>query len=180
MPASAADQCAVVCLPVSTWRLVASVCRYAAEGVAEEYRPFMGATGAAERAISAAILVANAAMTAWAVIAPIFSLVTAVATGTVSAFGLAMAVLTAPVTLIVLAIVALIAIVVLLWKNWDTVTKALVAAFNWVKGALAAAFNAIKTSNPTVPLPDAYPDDRMVMTVIFYYNETPPGGGGLD
>jgi TonB family protein len=41
-----------------------------------------------------------------------------------------------------------------------------------------AAFNAIKTSNPTVPLPQDYPDDRMVMTVIFYYNETPPGGGG--
>ncbi len=41
-----------------------------------------------------------------------------------------------------------------------------------------AAFNAIKTSNPTVPLPADYPDDRMVMTVIFYYNETPPGGGG--
>jgi TonB family protein len=41
-----------------------------------------------------------------------------------------------------------------------------------------AAFNAIKTSNPTVPLPEAYPDESMVMTVIFYYNETPPGGGG--
>ena len=42
-----------------------------------------------------------------------------------------------------------------------------------------AAFNAIKTSNPTVPLPEAYPDESMVMTVIFYYNELPPGGGGL-
>ena len=40
-----------------------------------------------------------------------------------------------------------------------------------------AAFNAIKTSNPTVVLPEAYPDESMVMTVIFYYNETPPGGG---
>jgi TonB family protein len=40
-----------------------------------------------------------------------------------------------------------------------------------------AAFNAIKASNPTVPLPQEYPDDRMVMTVIFYYNENPPGGG---
>src|SRR5678815_5086766 len=38
-----------------------------------------------------------------------------------------------------------------------------------------AAFNAIKTSNPTVVLPEAYPDESMVMTVIFYYNETPPG-----
>ena len=41
-----------------------------------------------------------------------------------------------------------------------------------------AAFNAIKSSNPTVPLPSEYPEDSMVMTVIFYYNETPPGGGG--
>lgn len=39
-----------------------------------------------------------------------------------------------------------------------------------------AAFNAIKASNPTVPLPQEYPDDHMVMTVIFYYNENPPGG----
>jgi TonB family protein len=41
-----------------------------------------------------------------------------------------------------------------------------------------AAFNAIKSSNPTVPLPSEYPEESMVMTVIFYYNETPPGGGG--
>jgi TonB family protein len=40
-----------------------------------------------------------------------------------------------------------------------------------------AAFNALKASNPTVPLPQEYPDDKMVMTVIFYYNENPPGGG---
>lgn len=40
-----------------------------------------------------------------------------------------------------------------------------------------AAFNAIRASNPTVPLPQEYPDDHMVMTVVFYYNETPPGGG---
>ncbi|HEY2434154.1 MAG TPA: TonB family protein [Vicinamibacterales bacterium] len=40
-----------------------------------------------------------------------------------------------------------------------------------------AAFNAIKASNPTVPLPQEYPDESMVMTVIFYYNEVPPNGG---
>src|SRR5215472_6800344 len=37
-----------------------------------------------------------------------------------------------------------------------------------------AAFNAIKGSNPTVPLPQEYPDDQKVMTVTFYYNENPP------
>jgi TonB family protein len=41
-----------------------------------------------------------------------------------------------------------------------------------------AAVNAIKASDPTVPLPSQYPDERMVMTIIFYYNEN-PGGGGL-
>jgi TonB family protein len=41
-----------------------------------------------------------------------------------------------------------------------------------------AAFNAIRTSNPTVALPQEYPDESMVMTVIFYYNETPSSGGG--
>jgi TonB family protein len=40
-----------------------------------------------------------------------------------------------------------------------------------------AAFNAINASNPTVPLPQEYPDESMVMTVIFYYNEMPQGGG---
>jgi len=58
-----------------------------------------------------------------------------------------------------------------------TVTDLMVLQPSSIEAFTNAAFNAIKTSNPTVPLPDAYPDDRMVMTVIFYYNETPPGGG---
>ncbi|HWQ00045.1 MAG TPA: TonB family protein, partial [Vicinamibacterales bacterium] len=37
-----------------------------------------------------------------------------------------------------------------------------------------AAFNALAWSNPTEPLPAAYPDDRALFTVTFYYNETPP------
>jgi outer membrane biosynthesis protein TonB len=35
--------------------------------------------------------------------------------------------------------------------------------------------NAILTSNPTIPLPTEYPDDRCFFTVTFYFNETPPG-----
>jgi len=35
--------------------------------------------------------------------------------------------------------------------------------------------NAILTSNPTVPLPREYPDDKAFFTVTFYYNEQPPG-----
>lgn len=58
-----------------------------------------------------------------------------------------------------------------------TITDLIVLQPSTIDAFTKAAFNAIKTSNPTVALPPEYPDDRMVMTVIFYYNETPPGGG---
>jgi TonB family protein len=41
-----------------------------------------------------------------------------------------------------------------------------------------SAFNAIKLSNPTVPLPQEFPDENAPFIVSFYFNETPPGGGG--
>ncbi len=40
-----------------------------------------------------------------------------------------------------------------------------------------AAYNALASSNPTYPLPPEYPSERAFFTVVFYYNETPPGGG---
>lgn len=40
-----------------------------------------------------------------------------------------------------------------------------------------SSFNAIKLSNPTVPLPLEFPDDNAPFVVTFYFNETPPGGG---
>jgi TonB family protein len=40
-----------------------------------------------------------------------------------------------------------------------------------------SAFNAIKLSNPTVPLPVEFPDENAPFIVTFYFNETPPGGG---
>jgi TonB family protein len=40
-----------------------------------------------------------------------------------------------------------------------------------------SAFNAIKSSNPTVPLPLEFPDENAPFVVTFYFNETPPGGG---
>ena len=58
-----------------------------------------------------------------------------------------------------------------------TITDLLILQPSSVDSFTKAAFNAIKASNPTVPLPAEYPDDHMVMTVIFYYNEMPPGGG---
>jgi outer membrane biosynthesis protein TonB len=35
--------------------------------------------------------------------------------------------------------------------------------------------NAILTSNPTIPLPVEYPDDKCFFMVTFYFNEQPPG-----
>ena len=37
-----------------------------------------------------------------------------------------------------------------------------------------AAYNALRGSNPTYPLPPEYPVDRAFFTVTFYYNEIPP------
>jgi TonB family protein len=37
-----------------------------------------------------------------------------------------------------------------------------------------AAFNALTSSNPTMPLPPEYPADKAFFTVTFFYNETPP------
>ena len=37
-----------------------------------------------------------------------------------------------------------------------------------------SAFNALKTSNPTRPLPEEYPDDQAFFTVTFFFNESPP------
>ena len=37
----------------------------------------------------------------------------------------------------------------------------------------SSAFNALSGSNPTEPLPSAYPDDKAFFTVTFYYNESP-------
>ena len=34
--------------------------------------------------------------------------------------------------------------------------------------------NAILTSNPTIPLPPEYPDDKAFFTVTFFFNENPP------
>ena len=36
-----------------------------------------------------------------------------------------------------------------------------------------SALNALAASNPTLPLPPEYPDDRAFFTVTFYFNETP-------
>jgi len=37
-----------------------------------------------------------------------------------------------------------------------------------------AAYGALMATNPTSPIPTAYPDEKAFFTVTFFYNETPP------
>ncbi len=38
-----------------------------------------------------------------------------------------------------------------------------------------SAGNALRQSDPTVPLPEAYPDEELFITATFYFNESPSG-----
>jgi len=73
-----------------------------------------------------AIGLVTAAVTAW-------NLVGVIATGVTTAFGVAVNVLTSPITLVILAIGAIIAAIVLLVRNWD-----------WVKETAANVWESIK------------------------------------
>jgi TonB family protein len=53
------------------------------------------------------------------------------------------------------------------------ITDVSVAKPSAVDAFTLSARNAILTSNPTVPLPPEYPDDRAFFTVTFYFNENP-------
>lgn len=55
-----------------------------------------------------------------------------------------------------------------------TISELALAAPSEVDAFNNAAYNALKWSNPTQPLPPEYPDDRAFFTVTFYYNEQPP------
>lgn len=46
-----------------------------------------------------------------------------------------------------------------------------------IDGFTKSAYNAIYSSNPTVPLPIEFPDENAPFIVTFYFNESPPGGG---
>jgi TonB family protein len=58
-----------------------------------------------------------------------------------------------------------------------TITALTVPAPCNVEAFNRAAYNAMASSNPTYPLPPEYPADRAFFTIVFYYNEIPPGGG---
>ena len=55
------------------------------------------------------------------------------------------------------------------------VTDVVVSRPSAINAFTLSGRNAILTSNPTIPLPPEYPDDRMPITVTFFFNETPPG-----
>jgi TonB family protein len=55
-----------------------------------------------------------------------------------------------------------------------TITDIVVVAPCEVQAFNEASYKAMAASNPTVPLPPEYPDDKALITVTFYYNETPP------
>jgi TonB family protein len=55
------------------------------------------------------------------------------------------------------------------------ITDVTVAKPSNVDAFTLSARNAILTSNPTIPLPPEYPDERAFFTVTFYFNEQPPG-----
>ncbi len=55
------------------------------------------------------------------------------------------------------------------------VTDVVVARPSAINAFTLSGRNAILTSNPTIPLPIEFPDDRMPITVTFFFNEQPPG-----
>lgn len=75
---------------------------------------------------AAAWVLVNAAVTVWELIGTIGTAVT-------TAFGVAVNILTSPITLVVAAIAALIVIIVALVKNWDTVKEVAENVWNKVK-----------------------------------------------
>jgi TonB family protein len=51
-----------------------------------------------------------------------------------------------------------------------TITDLKVVGPSQIEAYNISAFNALKRSNPTLPLPDEYPDDRAFFTVTFHYD----------
>ena len=82
--------------------------------------------------ITTAVIAYTIAQNAAAIATGIATTATTLATAATSAFGVAMAFVTSPITLVILAIGALIAIIYLLVKNWDTVRETAIKVFNWL------------------------------------------------
>ena len=55
-----------------------------------------------------------------------------------------------------------------------TITDVVVVGPSQVEVLNTSSLNAIAASNPVEPLPAEYPDEKVLITITFYYNETPP------
>ena len=58
-------------------------------------------------------------------------------------------------------------------EDFESITDVTVAKPSPIDAFTLSARNAILASNPTVPLPPEYPDDRAFFTVTFFFNENP-------
>jgi hypothetical protein len=83
------------------------------------------------------------AINAAAIATGIWTTVTTIATAAATAFGAVMAFVTSPIGIVVLAIAAVVAVGVLLYKNWDTVTKYAKIAWGGIKNAIRGPVNGI-------------------------------------
>lgn len=73
----------------------------------------------------------------------LWNVVSAIATIATTAFGIAVNILTSPITLVILAIAALIAIIVSIIVYWDKISTALSAGWEWIKQKAEEIFTAI-------------------------------------
>ncbi|WP_026486684.1 phage tail tape measure protein [Caldanaerobius polysaccharolyticus] len=85
---------------------------------------------------TAAMWAMTAATSAWTAI-------TTVATTVGSAFAAVLAFITSPIGLVILGIMALVGAIILLYKNWDSVSKLFVASWEWIKNAFTVGINWI-------------------------------------
>lgn len=85
------------------------------------------------------MLATGAAMYFWAAASGIAAVAT-------TAFGVALAILTSPITLVILAITALILAGVALYRNWDTVKEKVGAVWGWLQGAAGTVWGGIKST----------------------------------
>ena len=74
----------------------------------------------------------------------IWNTIGAIATGVTTAFGIAVNILTSPITLVIAAVAALVTAIILLVKNWDTVKETAVKVWDKIKeiwGKVSSWFN---------------------------------------
>ena len=91
-----------------------------------------------------AIGVVAGALNLWNMAVALWNSIGVIATGITSAFGVAMGILTSPITLIIGAIALLVAGIILLVKNWDTVKETAQKVWEKIKdiwGVVAEWFN---------------------------------------